>query len=188
MYVYESLTPEEIGVKPHRDMNSGVASAIRFTVPVYRETKGCNYIEFYAFDPNKGRLRRKRIKTNRIKGVIKCRRYVRDLIRRVTDQLNRGWNPWIANDTSDLQIFSEILERFFIHIEKMLESGYYRKETYNGYVGTAKLIINLREPKNLQIIIIASDNEKLMKLNRNRCGQEYFGAEANNRLITGNLL
>lgn len=121
----DSPTPEEIRVEPKRDGMSGIASAIRYTLPVCRETEGCNYIEFYAFDPNKGRLRRKRIKTNRIKGVVKRRQYVRDLIKRITDQLNRGWNPWTAKDTSELYVFSDVLERFEIHIGKMLESGYY---------------------------------------------------------------
>lgn len=140
MCLNESLTPEGIGVKPLRDNRSGVASAIQYTLPVYRETKDCNYIEFYAFDPSIGRLRRKRIKTNRIKGIVKCRQYVRDLMKRITEQLNRGWNPWIAKDTSDLQIFSEVLDRFNMHIEKMLESGYYRKETYNGYKSYLKIL------------------------------------------------
>lgn len=129
-----------MGVEPLRDKMSGVASVIQFTLPVYRETKKCNYIEFYAFDPSQGGLRRKRIKTNRIKGVVKCRQYVRDLIKRITEQLNRGWNPWIAKDASDLHIFPEILDRFYTHIGKMLESGYYRKETYNGYKSYLKIL------------------------------------------------
>lgn len=140
MCLNESLTPEKMGVEPLRDEMSGVASAIRYTLPVYRETKDCNYIEFYAFDPNIGRLRRKRIKTNRIKGVVKCRQYVRDLIKRITEQLNRGWNPWIAKDTSELFVFAEVLDRFETHICKMLESGYYRKETYNGYKSYLKIL------------------------------------------------
>lgn len=89
MCLNDSPTPEEIRVEPQRDEMSGIASAIQYTLPVYRETEGCNYIEFYAFDPNKGRLRRKRIKTNRIKGIVKRRQYVRDLIKRITDQLSR---------------------------------------------------------------------------------------------------
>lgn len=140
MCLNENLTPKEPGVEPPRDAMSGVASAIQYTLPVYRETKGCNYVEFYAFDPAMGRLRRKRIKTNRIKGVVKCRQYVRDLIKRITVQLNRGWNPWIAKDVSDLHVFSEIMDRFYTHIGKMLESGYYRKETYNGYKSYLKIL------------------------------------------------
>ncbi|MDE7180293.1 MAG: tyrosine-type recombinase/integrase [Muribaculaceae bacterium] len=140
MCLNESLTPKESGVKPLMDEMGGVASAIQYTLPVYRETKDCNYIEFYAFDPSIGRLRRKRIKTNRIKGVVKCRQYARNLIKRITEQLNRGWNPWIVKDTSDLHVFSEILDRFYTNIGKMLESGYYRKETYNGYKSYLKIL------------------------------------------------
>ena len=140
MCLKTSLTPKENGVEPPRDEMSGVASAIQYTLPVYRETEGCNYIEFYAYDPSIGRLRRKRIKTNRIKGVAKRRQYVRDLKKRLTDQVSRGWNPWIAKDTSELYVFEEVLQRYEMHILKMLESGYYRKETYNGYKSYLKIL------------------------------------------------
>lgn len=144
----QSPTPKNAGVAPSRTMMSGVASAIQYTLPVYRETEGCNYIEFYAFDPDAGRLRRKRIKTNRIKGVVKRRQYVRDVIKRITEQLTRGWNPWIAKDTSDLHVFAEALDRFETHISKMLESGYYRKETYNGYKSYLKILREYSTKKN----------------------------------------
>lgn len=136
----ESLAPKEIGVTSPRSGMCGVASAIQYTLPVYRETEGCNYIEFYAFDPATGSMRRKRIKTNRVKGVVKRRQYVRDLLKRITDQLSRGWNPWVARDTSELYVFEEVLDRFETHINKMLESGYYRKETYNGYKSYLKIL------------------------------------------------
>ena len=140
MCLKKSLTPKENGFTPLIDEMSGVASAIQYTLPVYRETEGCNYIEFYAYDPNQGRLRRKRIKTNRIKSAVKRRQYVRDLTKRLTDQLSRGWNPWIAKDTSELYVFEEVLQRYEMHIVKMLESGYYRKETYNGYKSYLKIL------------------------------------------------
>lgn len=136
----ESLAPKEIGVASPRSGMRGVASAIQYTLPVYRETEGCSYIEFYAFDPATGTMRRKRIKTNRVKGVVKRRQYVRDLLKRITDQLSRGWNPWVARDTSELYVFTEVLDRFDAHINKMLESGYYRKETYNGYKSYLKIL------------------------------------------------
>ena len=45
MCLNDSPTPEEIRVEPQRDEMSGIASAIQYTLPVYRETEGCNYIE-----------------------------------------------------------------------------------------------------------------------------------------------
>lgn len=136
----DSLSPNHIGDEQFFDEMSGVYSAIQFTMPVLRETKGCTYIEFYAYDPNQGRLRRKRIKTNRIKSLTKRRQYVRDVMKRIGDQLKNGWNPWIAQDSSDLHLFTEALDRYETHINKMLESGYYRKETYNGYKSYLKIL------------------------------------------------
>lgn len=119
---------------------SSVSAVIQFTPPTYRENDGGSYIEFYAYDPEKGCMRRKRIKTNRIKGSQKRRQYVRDVIRRLNSQLERGWNPWIAKDTSDLYVFEDALSRYEAHIEKMLEGGYFRKETYLGYRSQIKIL------------------------------------------------
>lgn len=124
---------------PEKQKN-GVAAAFRYTLPEYRQTNGCDYIEFYAFDPEQGKMRRKRIKTNRIKGSANRRQYVRDVRNRLTEQLRRGWNPWIAKDATDLTTFEEAVGRYEAHIEKMLTSGYYRKETYNGYKSYLKMM------------------------------------------------
>ena len=129
----QNPAPKNIGAESCRTAQSGVASALQYTLPEYRETEGCSYIEFYAFDPEQGKLRRKRIKTNRIKSVVKRRQYVRNVIKRIGDQLQKGWNPWVAKDVSDLYIFEDALARYEGHIEKMLGSGYFRKETYAGY-------------------------------------------------------
>lgn len=119
---------------------SGVRCALQYTPPVYRENSGNCYIEFYAYDPELGDMRRKRIKTNRIKGITKRRQYAKEVINRLTEQLRRGWNPWIAKDAADLYIFEEALGRYEAHIEKMLASGYFRKETYDGYKSYLKIM------------------------------------------------
>ncbi len=121
-------------------IRSGVDSALAHTVPIYRETDGCDYIEFYAFDPEKGKMRRKRIKLNRIKGIKNRRDYARGVIKRLTEQLKRGWNPWVAKDTSNLITLEEAIKRYEAHIEKMLASGYFRKETYDGYKSYVKIM------------------------------------------------
>lgn len=126
-------TPKNGSARVLFSARSGVCSALQYTLPVFRETERCSFIEFYAFDPELGKMRRKRIKTNRIKSITKRRQYVRDVMKRISDQLQRGWNPWIISDTSDLYTFDEALDRYENHIEKMLSSGYFREETYSGY-------------------------------------------------------
>ncbi|MDE6927160.1 MAG: tyrosine-type recombinase/integrase, partial [Muribaculaceae bacterium] len=75
-----------------------------------------------------------------VKGVTNRRTYARRVIKRLTEQLNNGWNPWIANDTGDLIVFDDVVKRYESHIEKMLASGYYRKETYDGYKSYVKIM------------------------------------------------
>ena len=112
----------------------------QYTMPVLREG-AVWYIEFYAFDPAENRLRRKRIKINRIKGAAKKRAYARDVMRRITQQLSQGWNPWIEQDCSTLKTIGEVLDSYENYIDKMFNEGYYRKLTYVGYKSYVK---NLR--------------------------------------------
>lgn len=133
-------SPDNTGTTPHIGRRSGVDSALAHTLPVYRESESCCFVEFYAYDPEKGKMRRKRIKLNHIKGIKKRRDYARGVIRRLNEQLNHGWNPWIAKDTANLVTFEEAVTRYMTHIEKMLASGYFRKETYMGYKSYVKMM------------------------------------------------
>lgn len=126
--------------EPQKNTISGIASALQYTPPVHRETESCSYIEFYAYDPVQGKLRRKRIKINHIKGVGKRRQYAREVIKRLGYKLSCGWNPWIAKDTTDHFLFEDALGRYEMHTEKMLANGYFRKETYAGYKSYAKIL------------------------------------------------
>lgn len=135
-----SSSPKNTGTPTHISTNSGVDSARAHTIPVYRQTEGCDFIEFYAYDPEQGKMRRKRIKLNRIKGIANRRNYARGVIKRLTDQLNHGWNPWIAKDTTNLIPFEDAIKRYEAHIQKMLANGYFRKETYNGYKSYVKIM------------------------------------------------
>lgn len=128
------------GSKKVQSTRGGIDAAFQYTPPVLKEYEYCWYIEFYAYDPAEGRMRRKRIKVNRFKNIKKRREYVRDVIKRIGTQLSRGWNPWIAKDTEDLYIFEEALTRYEAYIEKMLANGYFRKETYEGYKSYIKIL------------------------------------------------
>lgn len=122
------------------NVRSGVDAARQYDLPVYKENRAGGYIEFRAYDPERGKMRRKTIKLNRIKGITNRRTYARQVIKRLIEQLNKGWNPWIAKDTSDLMVFEDALRRYENHLEKMLANGYFRKETYNGYKSYLKIM------------------------------------------------
>jgi len=110
----------------------GVSAILQYTVPVLREGREW-YIEFYAYDPALDRMRRKRIKVNRVRGVRQRREYARGVLLRLTDQLSRGWNPWVSGNTDALAVTADVLSAYESYINKMYSSGYYREETYVGY-------------------------------------------------------
>ncbi len=135
----KKMCPENSS-SPKEHSKNGVASILQHDIPVYKENGAGGYIEFRAYDPERGKMRRKTIKLNRIKSATLRRKHAREVIKRLTDQLQHGWNPWIAKDTSDLTTFEETVARYESHIEKMLASGYYRKETYDGYKSYIKIL------------------------------------------------
>lgn len=135
--------------QPSISTASGIASIRQYTPPVYKENKAGSYIEFFAFDPERGKLRRKTVKLNRIDGLCKRRKYAKEIIVRLCEQLQHGWNPWIAKDTTNLVLFDEGLSRYEGHLEKMMAEGLYRKETYSGYKSYVKMLreyISKRKP------------------------------------------
>lgn len=135
-----SSTLRNIDNNPSISTLSGVAAARQHDIPTYRQNGAGAYIEFRAYDPEIGKMRRKIIKLNRIKGVSNRRNYARGVIKRLTEQLNHGWNPWIAKDATNLIPLEDAINRYEAHIQKMLTNGYFRKETYDGYKSYLKIM------------------------------------------------
>ena len=174
------FTPKNTGGNPKLTNQSGIQAARQFELPVYKENEAGSYIEFRAYDPEKGKMRRKTVKLNRIKGITNRRTYARRVIKRLTEQLNHGWNPWIAKDVTDLTVFEEAIKRYEAHIEKMLASGYFRKETYVGYKSYIKIM--------RQYISKKRPTYYVYQFNRNFCVDflDYVFIERNNGAQTRN--
>lgn len=111
---------------------NSVAAIRQFTPPVLREGKEV-FIEFYAFSPADGKMKRKRIKLGRIKGVKARREYAKGVIERLIFKLQNGWNPWLEQDLGELHTTEDILTKYSNYIDNMYNRGYYRKETYDAY-------------------------------------------------------
>jgi len=69
------------------------SSNLYYLPPVLREGKE-TYVEFYALYPPTGKLRRKRIKLNRIQNKSERRKYGRKLCAEISAKLICGWNPF----------------------------------------------------------------------------------------------
>lgn len=72
-------------------------SLLKFLPPKLSEGKEW-YISYYVIYPYTGKLRRIRIKINRIKGIGARRQFARRLINEITIKLVQGWNPFVEKE------------------------------------------------------------------------------------------
>ncbi len=130
---------------------NGIAKCKAYTPPKYRANKCGSYIEFYAYDPADGILKRKRIKVNHIDGIANRRRYANECINRLVTLLSDGWNPWTDCDPDDIELFADCLDRYEEHVQKQHSNGLFRKQTYDDYKSKIKMIRlyveNVQKPK-----------------------------------------
>lgn len=126
----------------------------QFTFPKLRENKDAWYIEFYAYDPLFKKMRRKRIKVNRITSIRERRKYAHAVIQRLTQQLITGWNPWVEQDAQSVVLFNEICEKFSRYNDKMFKDGYYREHTYNNHKYRIKKLIEYNNSRIVPILYL----------------------------------
>lgn len=117
------------------------------------------YIYFHAFNPITGKLQRKRIKINSIKNITERRRYAKDLMHRITEQLILGWNPWIeAENSNSYLLFSDVIDKYRRNAEKMVKDGLYREETYACYLSYIRNLENWNKSQKVPITYIYQFN------------------------------
>lgn len=67
-----------------------------FTYPVLHEGKDW-YIDFTAFDPATGNMRRKKYMVKKLRSDLERRRRASEMLAIIINKLRSGWNPWILN-------------------------------------------------------------------------------------------
>lgn len=92
--------------------------ALGFTYPRLHEGKNW-YVDFFAFDPSTGLMRRKKFMLNNLPKKSEKRRKAAEIIEAITRQLRTGWNPWVnAQETRGFTLLSDVLERYMEYIER----------------------------------------------------------------------
>lgn len=130
-----------------------------FTPPVLHSGKEW-YIDFYAFDPVLGKMRRKKIKLNFIKKVNERRKYAKDYMIRLSEQLSLGWNPWIEQEHGNAYLlFKDVTDKYRSYIYKMLRDGQYRPETLKSYASYLYNIETFNNERKVPITYIYQFNK-----------------------------
>ena len=128
--------------KKNFDFNSagGVNKTKEWTPPVYHKGKE-NYVDFYAFDPSQGRLRRKKVMLDHIRSQRARNSYARTLVEELTQKLIRGWNPWIElKSGSQFTSWSEVCTLYRQYVIKLHNDSAFREETMRDYLSRLNIL------------------------------------------------
>ena len=150
-----------------------------WTTPALHQGKE-TFVSFTAFDPETGKMKRKKIMLGRIKGKNAQKAFARELIRKLTEKLMDGWNPWIETTSAmEYTRFDEVGDRYRGYMEKMVRDDDMRVETFASYTSYLRIFTRWWESKHLTYIY---------QLDRRRVCEflDYVFIERNNTLQTRN--
>lgn len=116
--------------------------AVKFYTPPKLHTGKDWYIDFYAFDPSAGVMRRKKFKLNNIKNKRDRRVYATDLMSRIFSELQSGWNPWIQTSVgASYATVQDACEAYEAYLGKLLQEDLLREKTCKGYRSCLKILL-----------------------------------------------
>lgn len=105
-----------------------------WTPPTYHKGREY-YIDFYAFDPFSGRLKRKKTMLGRFRSQRERNAYAKKLLEELTQKLARGWNPWVESKSSaQFTSWREVAMRYRQYVLKMHSDSSFREETMRDYL------------------------------------------------------
>lgn len=113
--------------------NQPIQEIIGWTPPVLHQASEC-YVSFKAYDPSCSRMRLKKIMLGHIKGKRNQRIYGEALIKRLTQKLLEGWNPWIEESRpEEYALFNEVCDKYNTYLSKMTKEGGITAGTKSNY-------------------------------------------------------
>ena len=113
--------------------NQPIQEIIGWTPPVLHQASEC-YVSFKAYDPSCSRMRLKKIMLGHIKGKRNQRIYGEALIKRLTQKLLEGWNPWIEESRpEEYALFDEVCDKYNMYLSKMTKEGGITAGTKSNY-------------------------------------------------------
>lgn len=128
------------------DKNS-LARVMGYTVPVLHRGKTW-YVDFYAFDPATGEMRRKKYHIDSIKGITAKKQRGAEICAALMQKLRGGWNPWAQEGCSrSYARFADVVDRYLQSIEKTS-----RRKTYLSYSSRANMLIRYIETMTVPIM------------------------------------
>lgn len=113
---------------------ASMGEVISYTLPKLHKSRKSCYVDFMAFDPATGGLKRKKFMLDGIKKASARYERAAEIIANVTTRLRQGWTPWAdVHDRRGYAQLQDVLELYRIHIQKMLAAGSLKQKTHYDY-------------------------------------------------------
>ncbi len=123
---------------------------VTFTLPQLHKGKTW-YVDFYAFDPSRDSMRRKKYMLDRYKHEKERLTMAALAIHNITQRLIAGWNPFVnAEKSRHFTDFAVVLERYKAYVEKAGDNGVMKAKTVTDYLSRVRqLELYMRESGNI---------------------------------------
>ena len=140
-----------------------------------------NYVDFYAFDPSLGRMRRKKIMLDHMKGQRSRNSYARSLVEQLTQKLMRGWNPWVElRSAAQFTPWREVCALYRQYVVKLHNDSAFREETMRDYLSRLNILekwegierYNVYYPYQLDEFVMSKFMDYIL-IDRNNSPQTY---------------
>lgn len=125
---------------PYRKKGTPLNEVLSFTYPKLHTKKNW-YVDFLAYDPAEGKMKRKKYMLDSIPKVTERRKRASELIESLMKQLRSGWSPWVNVESSrGYTLLSDALNKYLGYIEK--QPRYKTVKTYTSNVNVLREYIS----------------------------------------------
>lgn len=114
---------------------NGASEMLGFTYPKLHTGKKW-FIDFFAFDPASGEMKRKKYHIDNIEKIGERRKKATEIIAVTLRKLRGGWNPWVnTQESRGFTLISDCLDRYMEYIKRKS-----RKKTKHSYQSRVNIL------------------------------------------------
>ncbi len=124
-----------------KKINNSQKGILDFTMPRLHKGKKW-FVDFYAYDPTKGGLRRKKYMLDHFETVKARNEMASMLVAELFHKLRAGWNPFVkTEETRGFTDWSVVTQRYIDYVHAALAKGTIKKKTAIDYESRMRQIL-----------------------------------------------
>lgn len=166
---------------PSSKKQQAIDAIVGWKTPKFHQASEC-YVSLSAFDPERGKFRTKKFMLGHIKGKRNQQHYGDALIKRLTEKLIQGWNPWIEIvQPLEYSSFDDVCRKYEEYLLKLLRENNIREESVVAYMSRIKILKEWKASKKINLFYTYQFDNRMV-------GQflDYVFVDRNNTICTRN--